>query len=72
MSINNTSGHGTVSPEMCCIIKLIALRMCTEFQLLINLKMTQNYVVTRQTFISHYTGTLFDLTTVASLFFFTC
>jgi len=34
--------------------------------------MTQNYVVTKQNFVSHYTGTLFDLTNVASLFFLAC
>jgi len=34
--------------------------------------MTQNYMVTRQNFVSHYTGTLFDLTNVASLFFLAC
>jgi len=34
--------------------------------------MTQNCVVTRQNFVSHYTGTLFDLTNVASLFFLAC
>jgi len=34
--------------------------------------MTQNYVVTRQNFMSHYTGTLFDLTNVASVFFLAC
>ena len=29
-------------------------------------------MVTRQNFVSHYTGTLFDLTNVASLFFLAC
>jgi len=34
--------------------------------------MTQSYVVTRLNFVSHYTGALFDLTNVASLFFVAC